>query len=152
YVPPTGTDPKWAKQGYGLVDTMGDVVVSTCSAFVVCVLGYIALRKKANYLNRFLLRKIPDYDTAINEAIEAGDEKLAAALRKAKEEALNQIMSEPHHHFTPQEQTEEAGQAATENDGVENGEDSAEENAEENAPVQGGASEEEPEDAKNPLS
>lgn len=108
YLPPEGIDPKWEKQGYGLVDTMGDVIVSTCSALVVCILGYIALRKKANYLNRFLLRKIPDYDTAINEAVEAGDEKLAAALRKAKEEALHQIMAEPHHGFAappPQEET-----------------------------------------------
>lgn len=91
YIPPEGTDPKWAKQGYGLVDTMGDVIVSTCSAAVVCILGYIALRKKTSYLNHFLLRKIPDYDTAIKEATEAGDEKLAAALRKARDRALEEL-------------------------------------------------------------
>ncbi len=96
YIPPEGIDPKWAKQGYGLVDTMGDVIVSTGSALIVCILGYIALRKKKSYLNHFLLRKIPDYDTAIEEALEAGDVKLAESLKKAKEEALAQIMADPH--------------------------------------------------------
>lgn len=94
YLPPEGIDPKWEKQGYGLVDTMGDVIVSTVSAFVVCVFGYVALRKKTSLLNRFLLRKIPDFDTAIKEATEAGDEKLAAALRKAKADALRQVGGE----------------------------------------------------------
>lgn len=71
-------------QGYGLIDTMGDVIVSTIAAFVVCLIGYFALRKKNKNFNRFLFRKITDYDTAIDEATEAGDERLAESLRRAK--------------------------------------------------------------------
>lgn len=110
YIPPAGTPKRYATQGYGLVDTMGDVIVSTLSAFVVCVLGYIALRKKANYLNRFLLRKIPDYDTAIQEAEEAGDEKLAAALRKAKADTLTQDGGAPSANETAQDGTAQTQQ------------------------------------------
>lgn len=71
-------------QGYGLIDTMGDVIVSTVAAAVVCVIGYITLKKKKPAFSRFLFRKITDYDTAIKEATEAGDEKLVVALEKAK--------------------------------------------------------------------
>ena len=71
-------------QGYGLIDTMGDVIVSTIAAAVVCIIGYIALKKKKAAFSRLLFRKITDYDTAIAEAIEAGDVKLVAALEKAK--------------------------------------------------------------------
>ena len=78
-------------QGYGLIDTMSDMIVSTISAFVVCVLGYFSLRSKRNLMNRFLLRKIPDFDTAIAEAEEAGDDKLAAALKKAREAAVEEL-------------------------------------------------------------
>lgn len=96
YIPPANVESSTPpKQGYGLVDTMVDVIVSTASAFVVCVGGYILLRKNRNFFNRFLLRKIPDYDTAIQEARASGDEKLAVALEKAKAAALEQIMSGP---------------------------------------------------------
>lgn len=94
YKPPTGlvnatsTPPK---QGYGLVDTMGDIIVSTIAAFVVCAIGYVGLKRKNTLLNRFLLHKMSDYDTAIAEAKEAGDVKLAAALEEAKADALAQI-------------------------------------------------------------
>ena len=73
---------------------MGDMIVSTAAAFVVSVLGYVAHRKKTKYLNRFLLRKIPDYDTAIAEAEEAGDTKLVEALKKARDEVLKQSEEE----------------------------------------------------------
>ena len=78
-------------QGYGLIDTMSDMIVSTISAFVVCVFGYISLRTKRNLMNRFLMRKIPDFDTAIAEAEEAGDYKFAAALKKAREAAIEEL-------------------------------------------------------------
>ncbi|MDE7395444.1 MAG: hypothetical protein K2M95_04940 [Clostridiales bacterium] len=94
YIPPdelrqaTDTAPA---QGYGLIDTMNDIIVSTIAAFVVCVLGYVSLRTKRNLMNRFLLRKIPDYDTAIAEAEEAGDTKLVRALKKARAAALEEV-------------------------------------------------------------
>ncbi len=92
------------KQGYGLIDTMGDVIVSTVAALVVCVAGYVILKRKQELLNRFLIRKISDYDTAIAEAEEAGDRKLADALRKAKADALSQIeTSETHERLLAEE-------------------------------------------------
>lgn len=92
YKPPTGlVQANPPKQGYGLVDTMGDIIVSTVSALVVCVVGYFWLKRKNHLLNRFLLHKMSDYETAIAEAREAGDEKLATALEKAKAEALAQM-------------------------------------------------------------
>ena len=95
YIPPENVEQAVPpKQGYGLIDTMGDMIVSTAAAFVVSVLGYVALRKKTKYLNRFLLRKIPDYDTAIAEAEEAGDTKLVEALKKARDEVLKQSEEE----------------------------------------------------------
>lgn len=95
YIPPENVEQAvLPKQGYGLIDTMGDMIVSTAAAFVVSVLGYVALRKKTKYLNRFLLRKIPDYDTAIAEAEEAGDTKLVEALKKARDEVLKQSEEE----------------------------------------------------------
>ena len=95
YIPPENVEQAVPpKQGYGLIDTMGDMIVSTAAAFVVSVLGYVALRKKTKYLNRFLLRKIPDYDTAIAEAEEAGNTKLVEALKKARDEVLKQSEEE----------------------------------------------------------
>lgn len=95
YIPPENVEQAVPpKQGYGLIDTMGDMIVSIAAAFVVSVLGYVALRKKTKYLNRFLLRKIPDYDTAIAEAEEAGDTKLVEALKKARDEVLKQSEEE----------------------------------------------------------
>lgn len=89
YIPPDEVQQATAPiQGYGLIDTMNDIIVSTVSAFVVCILGYISLRTKRNLMNRFLLRKIPDFDTAITEAEEAGDMKLVRALRKARAIAI----------------------------------------------------------------
>lgn len=91
YIPPDEVQQATAPaQGYGLIDTMNDIIVSTVSALVVCVLGYISLRTKRNLMNRFLLRKIPDYDTAIAEAEEAGDMKLARALKKARAIAIDE--------------------------------------------------------------
>ena len=95
YIPPENVEQAVPpKQGYGLIDTMGDMIVSTAAAFVVSVLGYIALRKKSGALNRFLLRKIPDYEIAIAEAEEAGDTKLVEALKKALAEVLGQTSGE----------------------------------------------------------
>lgn len=85
---------KAPQQGYGLLDTMQDVIVSTVAALVVCVVGYFVLKRKKTLLNRFLLRKMDDYDTAIAEAQEAGDEKLVIALEKAKATAYDEIMAD----------------------------------------------------------
>lgn len=71
-------------QGYGLIDTMGDIIVSTIAAFAVCLLGFISLKTKKNYMNMFLLRMVPTFDKAIEEAQQSGDEKLVLNLEKAK--------------------------------------------------------------------
>lgn len=125
---------KVPKQGYGLVDTMQDVIVSTASAFVVCLGGFIILRRKQTLLNRFLMRKISDYDTAIMEAEEAGDDRLCAALRKAKSDALEQIEAgnhgvppEPEQEKAAAEETENNAAAATEETEVAAAEEKAEE-------------------------
>lgn len=116
YKPPTDAiQAVTPKQGYGLIDTMVDVIVSTVSAFIVSVIGYIVLRRKKEFLNRFLMRKISDYDTAIAEAEEAGDERLAEALRKAKDAALAGIETDEILHTTSERPKDgQAGQESAE--------------------------------------
>ena len=105
-------------QGYGLIDTMGDVIVSTIAAFVVCLIGYFALRKKNKNFNRFLFRKITDYDTAIAEATEAGDERLAESLRRAQaaaeQKAENDAVSAPEETENGEETAGEKGDTTPE--------------------------------------
>ena len=105
-------------QGYGLIDTMGDVIVSTIAAFVVCLIGYFALRKKNKNFNRFLFRKITDYDTAIAEATEAGDERLAESLRRAQaaaeQKAENDAVSAPEETENGEETADEKGDTTPE--------------------------------------
>lgn len=89
YIPPANLEQDVAPaQGYGLIDTMTDIVVSTIAAFAICVLGYISLKTKSNVLNKFLIRMVPDYDFAIEEAKLSSDDKLLRALEKAKADSL----------------------------------------------------------------
>lgn len=112
---------KVPKQGYGLLDTMQDVIVSTAAALLVSVVGYIILKRKKELLNRFLLRKISDYETAIAEAEEAGDKKLAQALKKAKADALMEI-SQNHMHEIVQDENVRSEHAVDHQENSEDGE------------------------------
>lgn len=85
YIPPTSLVQEVAPiQGYGLIDTMGDLIVCAIGSLITSVLGYISLKTKSDILNSFMVRRIPNYDYAYEEAIEANDFKLAQVIEKEK--------------------------------------------------------------------
>ncbi len=85
YIPPTAlAEPIPPEQGYGLIDTMNDLVLSTVVAAVGCALGYFSLKVESNVLSQFMLKKVDDYDTMIAVAIENNDKPLLDALNNLK--------------------------------------------------------------------
>ncbi|HEY8445333.1 MAG TPA: hypothetical protein VIK94_04280 [Bacilli bacterium] len=77
----------------GLIDTMGDLIVAFCGAFVAAVVCYILLKSKNRFINRFLFRRIVDFDLAIKEAEEAHDFLLVNALKAEKEKQKHKKIS-----------------------------------------------------------
>ena len=73
---------------YGLIDTMGDIIVCLIGSLVVSVAGYISLKTKGNWLNRIMIRSVKDLDKAHEEALESHDatfEKLVEELEEHEE-------------------------------------------------------------------
>lgn len=88
YEPPSGavkTTPP--VQGYGLIDTMDDVIFACFAALSVSILLFVLLRANKRALNFVLMRKLGGYDAAIAEAEESGDTILVARLKKCCERA-----------------------------------------------------------------
>ena len=45
---------------YGLIDTMGDMIVCLVGSFIVSLAGYISLKTKNNWLNSIMIRSMKD--------------------------------------------------------------------------------------------
>lgn len=71
-------------QGYGLIDSMWDLLLSSISALIISILGYLVLKFKPSLLNKVLLRSVSNYDSAIEEATLSGDTELVKLLEQAK--------------------------------------------------------------------
>lgn len=67
----------------GLRDTMFDLIVCLAGSLFAATCCYILLKNQNRLLNRFLFRRIVDYDLAIKEAEEANDFVLVEALKTA---------------------------------------------------------------------
>ncbi len=86
YIPPSELVQEVApKQGYGLLDTMNDLLVSTLAALGVSVFGFLALKFRKSLLNRILIRKIISVDEALDFANENADKKFAKKLERLKQ-------------------------------------------------------------------
>ena len=79
---------------FGLVDTMGDMIVATIGSLVICSIGYFSLRHKNRFINSVLLRQINNIDDALQEIKETNDTKLADTLQKALENYTQQSTGE----------------------------------------------------------
>jgi len=76
---------------FGLLDTMGDLIVCTIGSLFAAIVCYVLLKSKNAAINRIVFRRFVDYDEAVKEAKEAGDTKLVESLQKAKQKQKKAI-------------------------------------------------------------
>lgn len=58
---------------FGLVDTMGDIIVCFAGSLFVSIIGYCSLKSKNNILNKLMIRNVKNLDYAKEEAKSSQD-------------------------------------------------------------------------------
>ena len=74
---------------YGLIDTMGDMIVCLIGSFIVSLLGYISLKTKSNWLNRIMIRSIKDVSS--DSEIKKDDEGTKLSMKSRGNKSLDDI-------------------------------------------------------------